>query len=327
MASSDSADAPTTWHICWQAALGRDLLVDATLAERIRWRLIQAHHKPGRALVDYLLIPSEIHVISTLATGHIPRDVAREVANVVARWIRQAHAVRGPVFAGRFRAHRIESADMLKHEIRMLAWRPVVLGLCATPMHHAHSALRTTLGLRRAMGFDARAQLSLFGDPIPAARVAMRAWIARRPTVRDARSWELARGLALATGSVGPHPSMAREVRDAAATLVAAGDPDGIDGALKLLEVWVLTRLGLLGRVDLHASADGVAARARALVACLAKDHGLCSAASVARYFGRAKATLSEQMATCRRRPADLLILGTPVNRIVDEAIALLSAK
>ena len=245
------------------------------------------------------------------------------MANVVARWVRQIHPVRGPVFAGRFRAHRIDSEEALKQEIRLLAWRPVVLGLCMTPMHHVHSALRTTLGLRMAMGFDARPQLSLFGDPIPAARAAMRARIARRPTSRDARSWELARGLALATGSVGPHPTMAREVRDAAAMLVAAGGPDGIDGALKLLEAWVLTRLGLQGHMDLHAAGDAVGARARALVACLAKDHDLCSAASVARHFGRAKATLSEQMTACRARPADLQILGTPMNRIVDEALAL----
>ena len=64
MATSISTEAmPGTWHICWQAAIGRDLLVNPSLIERIRWRLIQAHHRPGRALVDYLLTPSEIHVL------------------------------------------------------------------------------------------------------------------------------------------------------------------------------------------------------------------------------------------------------------------------
>ena len=48
----------------------------------------------------------------------------------------------------------------------------------------------------------------------------------------------------------------------------------------------------------------------RALVACLALDHVLCSAASVARHFGKAKATLSEQMTEPRRRPADQAILA-----------------
>lgn len=324
MATSISTEAmPATWHICWQAAIGRDLLSNTALIERIRWRLIQAHRRSGRVLVDYLLTSAEMHVISRLPAGEVPGDIAREVANVVARWVRQVHAVRGPVFAGPYRAHLIESDDLLRHEIRMLAWRPVVLGLCVTPMHYVHSSLRTTLGLRRALGFDARPLLNLFGGSVPVARVAVRAWISKRPAAREARRWELARGLALATGTVGPHPMMAREVRGAAAALVAAGGPEGIDGALKLLEAWVLTKLGLQGQVDLHAARDGIGARGRALVACLAKDHGLCSAASVARHFHRAKATLSEQMSACRARPADQQLLRTPVFRVVEEAVAL----
>jgi hypothetical protein len=58
-------------------------------------------------------------------------------------------------------------------------------------------------------------------------------------------------------------------------------------------------------------------------VACLAVEHGLCSAATVARHFQRAKATLSEQMAACRASANDRQILSTPVQRIVEEAVAL----
>jgi len=58
-------------------------------------------------------------------------------------------------------------------------------------------------------------------------------------------------------------------------------------------------------------------------VACLVVDCRLCSAASVARHFRRAKATLSEQMAACRRRPADQAILRVPMQRIIEEASAL----
>ena len=64
-------------------------------------------------------------------------------------------------------------------------------------------------------------------------------------------------------------------------------------------------------------------ARARALVVCLAVDMDLCSAASVARHFGRAKATLSEQMAECRRRAQDRLILAIPLPRVAEEAASL----
>jgi hypothetical protein len=54
-------------------------------------------------------------------------------------------------------------------------------------------------------------------------------------------------------------------------------------------------------------------------------DIGLCPAASVARHFKRAKATLSEQMKACRQRPDDRRILETTRSRIVEEATALWS--
>jgi hypothetical protein len=315
---------PSTWHICWQAAVGRDLFADPSLHARVRARLLDAHGQRGRVLVDYLMLPGEIHVITRLQSGDSAGSVARAVGNVVARWVRAAQPVRSPVFAGPFRAHAIMTVDELRQELRMLAWRPVSLGLCSTPSHYAHSALRTTLGLRPAQGFDARPLLLLFGDPVIPARASLRAWLRTRPSERQTRQWELTCGLVLATGSVGPHAAMARELhRPDAATLVAAGGPDGIDGALALLEAWVKASLGTCQGLDLHTARDAVGARGRALVACLALAHGVCSAASVARHFGRAKATLSEQMAACRQRPADRQILAVPVQRIVEEALAL----
>jgi hypothetical protein len=329
MDSSDvRKDAPTAWHVSWQAAIGRDLFAEPSLYERVRARLLDAHSRRGRALVDYLLLPGEIHLVSQVSPGDSAGGVARAIGNVVARWIREQQPIRSPVFSGRYRAHPIASDEDLRGELRMLAWRPVLLGLCATPTHHAHSALRTVLGLRPAHGFDARTVLRLFGDSVPQARAALRSWLARRPSEREARQWELACGLALATGTVGPHAAMARELRSAgAARLVAAAGAGGIDGALLLLEAWVLARLGARRDLDLRHAKGALGARGRALVACLATDHDLCSASSVARHFGRAKATLSEQMAARRQVPADRQILATSVQRIVEEALALPAAQ
>ena len=319
-----AATERSTWHICWQAAVGRDLFADKSLFARVRARLLDAHARQGRVLLDYLLLPGEIHVIAVLPSGDSAGSVARAIGNVVARWVRATQPVRSPVFGGPFRAHAIASPDELRQELRMLAWRPVVMGLCSTPAHYAHSALRTTLGLRPAQGFDARPLLQLFGDPVSPARASLRAWLRTRPSERQIRQWELACGLALATGSVGPHAAIARELRrPEAASLVAAGGPEGIDGALRLLETWVKASLGMCQGLDLHTAHDALGARGRALVGCLARTHGVCSAASVARHFGRAKATLSEQMSACRRRPADRMILAVPVSRIVEEALAL----
>ena len=43
----------------------------------------------------------------------------------------------------------------------------------------------------------------------------------------------------------------------------------------------------------------------------------------MARYFGRAKATLSEQMGACRKRPADQQLIATPVEVILVEVAAM----
>lgn len=315
---------PTMWHLCWQAALGRELFSDPGLYARVRNRLILAHRKQGRVLLDFLLAPTEIHVVSVVPPGDTPGQIARAVGNVVARWVRESQPVRSPVFAGRYRARPIASDADLFAAARMLAWRPVFLGLCVTPSHHRHAALRTVLGLTPAQGFDARPLLQHFGQTIPEARAAMRSFLARRPTEREGREWALVCGLEMATGSVGPRPFTAREVAGrAAAALVAAGGSDGVDGALRLLEAWVAVRLGLRGIGELRHGRDALAVRGRGIVACLAVEHGLCPAASVARHFGRAKATLSEQMSACRARQEDLQIIRVPVPRIVEEALAL----
>lgn len=309
-----------TWSLCWQAAVGREFFVHPSLVAQIRSRLIGAHQRSGRVLIDFVLLSTEIHAVAQIPAGDSVGGVARAFGNVVSRWVREAQPVRSPVLAGPYRAQRIESAEALRHEVRMLAWRPVVQQSCATPTHHPHGALRIALGLTPAKGFDARPLLGYFGGSVPAARAALRSWIAKRPSEQDWRAWELTRGLALATGSVGPHPSMAKGVDAAAAALIAAGGSYGIDGALALLEVWVGARIHPGKPLDLQAASSAVAARGRALVACLAVAHRLCSAASVARYFHRAKATLSEQMTACRSRPADRLILAVPLRRILEES-------
>lgn len=314
----------TVWHLCWQAAMGREFFVHPSLYARTRDRLIDAHRRRGRVLVDYTLLPTEIHVVTEIPPGDDASGIARAVGNVVARWVRAAQPVRNPVFAGPYRAHLIRSEAELRAETRMLAWRAVVLGGCNTPSHQTHGALRIALGLTPAQGFDARPLLSVFGDSVPQARAALRAFVKQRPSDREWRVWELTRGLALTMGGIGVPSTIAGEIRSpTTAALLAAAGSDGVDGALGLLSAWVTAKLDARGVLDLHAGSDSTGARGRALVACLAVEYRLCSAASVARYFGRAKATLSEQMQACKARPADRAIMATPVHRIIDEVAAL----
>jgi len=277
-------------------------------------------------LIDYLILPSAIHAVAHIAGGDSVGGVARAVGNVISRWVREAQPIRGPVFADRYRAEPVLSAEDLRDEIRMLAWRPVSLGLCTTPSHYAQGAMKIALGLATARGFDSRPLLRHFGDTVPEARASLRRWIRRRPSEQEWRAWELTRGLELATGTVGPRFAMARPVQGPAALLIAAGGTYEVDHALRLLALWVSARLHPASPPDLHSASDPRVARGRALVACIALANRVCSAASVARYFGRAKSTLSEQMAACRRRPTDRLIVDTPIPRILEEVAALLAA-
>lgn len=328
MDRTDSTAPPcTTWHIAWQAVQGLELLASPALNDRIRRRLLDAHRQWGCTLLHYLLTPSEIHLLSRLPSEVSPGDLARAIGNIVTRWVRQVQGAPGLVFAGPYQAFAIESDAAARDELRMLAWRPVALKLCRAPTHQATSSLRATLGLSRAMGFDTLAPLRLFGDSVPEARAALRLALSNRPAAVEQRQWEFARGLALAPGSAGTFSPMARRVDGLAAALVAVSRPPGIDGALKLLERWVLLKLDLREVEALAALATPAGARGRALVAALAARLDLCSAAAVARHFGRAKATLSERMTACRHDPADRAILDMPLERVAREAIELASER
>lgn len=323
----DPVGEAIAWSLCWRAAVGRAFFnlerSPPSLVERIKRRLIGAHEREGRVLIDYVLLPTEIHAVAIISPGESVGGIARAFGNVLSRWVREEHPVRSPVLAGPYQAQALHSDEALRSELRMLAWRPVMLGLCSTPTHYAHGGLRIASGLSPGRGFNARPMLEYFGMPIPEARAALRHWVRHRPSEQEWRAWELTRGLELATGSVGPRPTMAKAVEGPAAMLIAAGGSYGIDGALAMLAIWSAAKIHPASPPDLHLASGALAARGRALVACLAVQHRLCSAASVARYFHRAKATLSEQMTACRARPSDRTILGTPLRRILDEAASL----
>lgn len=308
------------WHLCWQAAYGHNFTSQPDLASWIRTRLLDAHRRPERTLIDFLLLPCEIHTISQLSPTEGPEGLSREVGPAVSRRMRRDSSIDGPALRGRYLSHWIESGEDLRVDIRMLAWRPVLSGVCRMPSHHVHGTYRIALGMSSPIGFKIRPLLNLFGMPVAEARRTLQRWIGRRPTRYQMEHWELAHGLSPADACMVPVTNDPRGVRgDAAARLIAAGNR-GVAGALDVLENWARHRLQeQVGGSHDDLSAARFAVRLRALVGCLAVDHRLCAAAVVARRFGRAKSTLSEQMAACRRRPREALLLEIPVQQIVAE--------
>jgi hypothetical protein len=320
---ASSSTPSSTWHIIWQAVDGRDLLADEDVLERIRQRLLDAHKLPGRALVHYLITPRELHLVSRLPSWTSPGDIAREISSIVARWIHQSLGKPGIVFAGPYRAYAVESHDNMRSEIRMLAWRPFLLGLCEHPIHYTMSSLRALLGRSRARGFDIHPLLDLFATAVKEARVELHDCIGERPDAAEIRQWELVHGIVMAPGMAGISSPVSRSVSGLAAAMVAGSQPQAIDGALRLLERWVLVKIGRPDVPELSSLSSQAGARGRALVAILATRLDLCSAASVARHFKRAKATLSERMDACLRHAEDQAILNVALERVVREALDL----
>ena len=323
----DARHAPTAdeprqrnWHLHWQAAHGQSFLPVAGMADRIRERLIAAHQKRSRVLIDYTILPTEIHLISGVRGGDTPGDLAGAIGNFVSRWVREVQSFRSHVMGGPFHQCILRSDDDVRHEIRMFAWRPVVLGLCRGPTFHAHSALRVALGWRHHEGFDARPMLGYFGPVTTKAREALSTWISERPSKFESLSWELARGLALAPCRGAPQASGFKEVKtqEAAALLAKAGE-GGVEAALGLLVKWVSKKIDAPAGLDLMKDRNGHAARGRAIVARIAAEHRLCSSAFVAGYFQRGKSTLCEQVAASRLRQADNAVVATPVDSIIGE--------
>jgi hypothetical protein len=274
-------------------------------------------------LIAYTIMPTEIHLISRICDGDSPGEIAGAIGNFVSRWVREVRRTRSHVMSGPFQPCILESDDAVRHEIRMLAWRPVSQGLCRGPTFYAHGALRVALGLRRPDGFDSRPVLRYFGHDTTDARPALARWISRRPSEMDWRSWELVRGLVLAPSHGGPEPAGFKQVKtQEAAALVASAGEGGVEAVLGLLSEWVALMIGAAGALDLRKGQDARSVRGRAVVTRLATRHGLCSAAFVARHFGRAKATLSEQVAASRARVEDTALVSMPVARIIEDLTA-----
>lgn len=317
-----------TWTLSWQAAPSRDFLAHESMVRKILNRLVDAHSQSGRQLLYFVLLPAEIHVIARVECRDSIASIVRSCSHILSRWVRAVNPRQGPAFAAKCRATPIESMPALRREVLMLAWRPVRLGISKKPMHYPYSALHGAELGEPGLRFDVGPLLSSYGGSADAAQACLEAALRVRPTDEAWRLWELQRGLEQPTAnqSFVSATTMPRLVDSGAAALIAAGGGYGVEAALSLLEAWVCAKIDPAGRMNAPEGARGLRVRARALVACLAVDHGLCSAVFVARHHGCTKGTISVQMARCRQRPQDRKLLNAPLDRILQDVVVLREA-
>lgn len=317
-----------TWSLSWKAAPGRDFLAHERMAEKIRARLIDAHRQPGRELIFYVVMPTEIHVVARVVGRESVASIVRSCSHILSRWVREVHVHQGPAFATKCRASPLDSLQALGPEIQMLGWRPVRLGLCSRPQQYAHSTLTAATQRAAAGAFDSTPLLRILEETPNAARASLDALLRTPPSDEAWRVWELKRGLEQPTAqqSYVSATTMPRTVDASTATLIAAGGGYGIEGALSLMETWVCTKLDPARRLNTQSGLVSLRVRVRAVVACLAVDHRLCSAVFVARHYGCTKGTLSVQMTRCRTRSQDRKLLQTSLERILSDAAELRAA-
>lgn len=328
IATSRWGSGAGTWTLSWVAAPSRDFLAHESMVRKILNRLVDAHKQPGRQLLYYVLLPGEIHVIARVESREGIASIVRSCSHILSRWVRAVNPRQGPAFAAKCRVTPIETLPDFRREVSMLAWRPVRLGLSKKPTRYPYSALHDEEPLRSEHRFDVSPLLSAYGDSPGAARASLESSLRIRPTDEAWRFWELKRGLEQPTAnqSFVSATTMPRLVGAGAAALIAAGGGYGVEAALALLEAWVCAKIDPAGRLNAPLGCRGLRVRARALVACLAVDHGLCSAVFVARHHGCTKGTLSVQMARCRLRSQDRKLLEAPLERILQDVTVLREA-
>jgi hypothetical protein len=308
----------TTWHLCWRAAVGREY--PDFLHARIRARIIDAHRRKGRVLLSFLILPGEIHTISSVCQDDSASALARSIGPLIARWVRATSATHSHVFAGAYQAQQLDATTALRKAVCLLALRPVTVGVCQSPSHCDKGVIRVALGLSAPEGFDARPLLQLFGPSVPEARAELRAWLSQRPSAAELSQWELSMGFLMSKGLSIENRETARPARSiAAAALLAAASEPSVDSALRLLDTWVRAKLGIQGVSSLRSATGQPGAHARAVVAELAVRNKLCSADAVARHFGRARSTLCEQMAAVRKSAMHSRLIVTPAHRVIAE--------
>lgn len=323
-----------TWTLSWLAAPSRDFLAHESMGGKILNRLLDAHNHPGRQLLFYVLLPSEIHVVTRIESSEYKESreciasIVRSCSHVLSRWVRAANPRQGPAFAAKCRVTAIESMPDFRREVMMLAWRPVRLGLSEKPKLYPYSALNDGHPLSSGSRFDLSPLCLAYGVTPCVARSGLEASLHIRPTDEAWRFWELQRGLEQPTAdqSFVSATTMPRQVDAGTAALIAAGGGYSVEAALSLLDAWVCAKIDPSGRLNAPQGYRGLRVRARALVACLAVDHGLCSAVFVARHHGCTKGTISVQMARCRIRPQDRKLLGAPLERILEDVMVLRGA-
>lgn len=294
-------------HVVYRSAGERHLFPIAVLYDTCRRYANNALAAKRGALLTYLFLPQEAHFIVRLSAEDAVAQFAQRFAQVYARARNRATRDRGHVFGGHYKSIPLTSPVALAEDVWLLFWRPVALKLVATPRRYPHSSLRALLNIVPPRRLQLAAVRHAFGAQHHTAIGALRAAMRRRPGEKELQKWEQVIGVV-------------------SYRIATAADVDP-DVALSAIESWSAWQSSLGSLAALRHGRSAAAARARALVACVATASGLCTASALARHYGYARSTLSEHMTACRADHDNQRLLATPVAQILAAAAAAAAAR
>jgi putative transposase len=134
-------------HVVQRGTGGQPVFRDEQDCLRYLELLRAAAAAHGLALHAYLLLPTEVHLLTTPASG---QAIGHAVQAVARRYVREhnfRHGRSGSVFEARYRAAVVQPDHHLLASMRYIETRPVALGLGEDPAEYRWSSFRHHAGL------------------------------------------------------------------------------------------------------------------------------------------------------------------------------------
>lgn len=163
-------------HVLVRGNNRQSIFVDDDDRQRLLRQLGECAREHGVALHAYVLMPDHLHLLATPATqGALGRAIQSLGRRYVASF-NQRHQRSGTLWEGRYRAHMVEEAHVLRC-MRFIELNPQRNGFSASPDEERWSSLAHHVGaMRNPLVIDARAYWLLGNTPFER-EVAYRSWI------------------------------------------------------------------------------------------------------------------------------------------------------
>jgi len=273
------------YHVIARGNQRRLVFRDAVDYHRYLELLARYQRRHGFTLYAYALLPNHLHLLISPARLPLAKSM-QGLQQAYTRHFNQRHRLVGHCFQGRYKAILCQAEAYLLELVRYLHLNPLRAGLAATVDDYQWTSHPVYLGGRDAAGVSVEAVLQEFSATRSRAVAAYRRFVVEGlPAGHRDDLYAV-----VAQRFLGDERFVERIERT---TLPATPKP-AVDVPVQLLARWVATRCGVPEARMRARGRSRDASQARALVAYLGREEAALPLKTVARYFNRDEATLSQ---------------------------------